>query len=86
MFYLVDTESGDATRLTSSAGYDSGPVWSPDRSLIAFISDRTGSPTLWVMSADGSFAKSHAVPGTSNRSRISDGLQIQSRLAILVRG
>ena len=51
--YLVDTESGDATRLTSSAGYDSGPVWSPDRSLIAFISDRTGSPTLWVMSADG---------------------------------
>jgi Tol biopolymer transport system component len=51
--YLIDTESGDVTRLTSSAGYDSGPVWSPDRSLIAFISDRTGSPTLWVMSADG---------------------------------
>ena len=51
--YLVDTESGEVTRLTSSAGYNSGPVWSPDRSLIAFISDRTGPPTLWVMSADG---------------------------------
>ena len=51
--YLVDTESGDVTRLTSSAGYDSEPVWSPDRSLIAFISDRTGAQTLWVMSTDG---------------------------------
>ena len=51
--YLVDTESGEVTRLTSSAGYNSGPVWSPDRSLIAFISDRSGSQTLWVMSADG---------------------------------
>ena len=51
--YLVDTESGDVTRLTSSAGYDSEPVWSPDRTLIAFISDRTGSTTLWVMGADG---------------------------------
>ncbi len=51
--YLVDTESGDVTRLTSSAGYNSGPAWSPDRSLIAFISDRSGSKTLWVMSADG---------------------------------
>lgn len=51
--YLVDTDSGDVTRLTSSAGFDSVPVWSPDRTLIAFISDRTGDTTLWVMSADG---------------------------------
>ena len=51
--YLVDTESGEVTRLTSSAGFDSEPVWSPDRTLIAFISDRTGDTTLWVMSADG---------------------------------
>lgn len=51
--YLVDTDSGDVTRLTSSAGYDSEPVWSPDRMLIAFISNRTGDTTLWVMSADG---------------------------------
>ena len=51
--YLVDTDSGEVTRLTSSAGYDSEPVWSPDRTLIAFISDRTGDTTMWVMSADG---------------------------------
>ena len=51
--YLVDTDSGEVTRMTSSAGYDSEPVWSPDRTQIAFISDRTGETTLWVMSADG---------------------------------
>ncbi len=51
--YMVDPSSGSVTRLTSTAGEDSTPVWSPDRRRIAFISDRTGSPNVWVMGADG---------------------------------
>lgn len=30
------------------------PAWSPDGSLIAFLTDRTGDWQLWVMNADGS--------------------------------
>jgi TolB protein len=33
---------------------DVTPAWSPDGARLAFTSYRTGSPTLWVMNADGS--------------------------------
>jgi hypothetical protein len=37
---------------TEGANFD--PVWSADGDRIAFVSDRTGEPSLWVMNADGS--------------------------------
>ncbi len=52
--YMIDTSTEEETRLTSTtAGRDSAPVWSPDRKNIAFISDRTGSSRLWVMTEEG---------------------------------
>lgn len=33
---------------------DVSPTWSPDGSLIAFLTDRTGRWEIWVMNADGS--------------------------------
>ncbi|MFN8460093.1 MAG: hypothetical protein U0401_36490, partial [Anaerolineae bacterium] len=33
---------------------NAAPVWSPDGSQIAFITDRSGSWEIWVMNADGS--------------------------------
>jgi dipeptidyl aminopeptidase/acylaminoacyl peptidase len=49
----------DSTRDLTSTGADSYPVWSPDRSRIAFLSMRDYPPgqerhALWVMNADGS--------------------------------
>lgn len=41
------------TRLTSNPAVDSLPVWSPDGKNIAFVSDRTGTPELFVMDATG---------------------------------
>ncbi len=32
---------------------DTSPAWSPSGQQIAFISDRSGSPQLWMMDADG---------------------------------
>jgi Tol biopolymer transport system component len=33
---------------------NAAPVWSPDGSQIAFVTDRTGQGEIWIMNADGS--------------------------------
>jgi dipeptidyl aminopeptidase/acylaminoacyl peptidase len=33
---------------------NAAPVWSPDGSQIAFVTDRTGRWEIWIMNADGS--------------------------------
>ena len=40
-------------RLTNNNAPKSTPTWSPTGSQIAFTSDRSGSPQIWVMDADG---------------------------------
>jgi TolB protein len=46
--------SSDERRLTSAAGLDDGPDFSPDGGTIYFNSDRTGQMRIWRMNADGS--------------------------------
>jgi TolB protein len=42
------------TRLTTAAGLDDGPEYSPDGAYIYFNSERTGQMQVWRMKADGS--------------------------------
>lgn len=49
MVYIADTATGEVRPLTRGIA----PVWSPDGSTIAFLSDRTGSPEIWIVGADG---------------------------------
>jgi hypothetical protein len=51
--YVTDVLSGTLTRLTTSAGNDGLPTWSPDGSQIAFISDRDGSWGVYIMLVTG---------------------------------
>ncbi len=41
--WVVATDGGSPRRLTSGESNDVSPVWSPDGSMVAFISDRAAS-------------------------------------------
>ena len=51
--WTVPSEGGSARRLTFDDGRDANPVLSPDGKQLAFVSDRTGSPQVFVMPAEG---------------------------------
>lgn len=46
--WISDTVTGAAKNLTQSQGTNWAPVWSPDGKFLAFYSDRTGVPALFV--------------------------------------
>ncbi len=53
--YTMPIEGGtEESRLTTSAGLDDGPEYSPDGKYIYFNSFRTGLMQIWRMNADGS--------------------------------
>ena len=57
--WRLDHETGVATRLTSAAGMDSRPAWSPDGSRVAFVRD--DGATLAVIVRDMSTGAEHEI-------------------------
>ncbi|HEY1563023.1 MAG TPA: amidohydrolase family protein [Caulobacteraceae bacterium] len=55
--YAVDAAGGPARALTRGLAFDSQPVFSPNGTQLAFISDRSGAENLWVAKTDGSDAR-----------------------------
>lgn len=51
--YTLPVTGGEARLLLGGEPFDSQPVFSPDGSRIAFVSDRSGSENLWIANADG---------------------------------
>jgi len=52
--YVMNNDGSALRRLTTVAGFDWRPSWSPDASKIAFESRRDGNTEIYVMNADGS--------------------------------
>ena len=54
--YLVDIfkKAPNPVKLTNNNAQDFDPVWSPDGSKIAFVSDRDGRSDIFIMNSDGS--------------------------------
>ena len=51
--YTLPAAGGKATRITSGSGFDGQPRFSPDGKSIVFVSDRSGSENLYLVSPDG---------------------------------
>jgi Tol biopolymer transport system component len=65
---LVDVATGQERLLVpGSTEGNIDPVWSPDGSRIAFVSNRSGTPEIWVINADGSGLRQITNDGTMKR-------------------
>lgn len=64
--YKVSSQGGSAIRLTTNDAYDTMPMWSPDGTSIAFVSDRYyGSKDIYIMSSKGGSATRVTTHSTS---------------------
>jgi tricorn protease len=55
--YTVATDRGDVTRVTNSYARDTDPEWSADGKWIAYVSDQTGRPEVWMATPEGKSVK-----------------------------
>jgi TolB protein len=51
--FVINVDGSNLRRLTTHPDSDTTPTWSPSGTQIAFTSDRTGRPQIYLMSADG---------------------------------
>lgn len=52
--FMADLEGNIVQQMTDTYGYDAEAVLSPDGTMIAFTSTRSGDIDIWIMNADGS--------------------------------
>ena len=53
--FIIDKDGSldSVFQLTADKDFDTNPAWSPDGTQIVFRSDRSGTPELWMINADG---------------------------------
>ena len=61
--WTVDLARGTFSRLTSAAGFENVPIWSPDGRRVAFSSDQGAMANIWVKNASGAGTEEILVKG-----------------------
>lgn len=76
--YIISTRGGRVTDLSNNHAQDTDPVWSPDGTHLAFVSNRDGgSGDIYIMSAVGTGARDIAQVGqVADLSWSSDGTRL----------
>lgn len=54
--FVMHSDGSGLHQITSGAGFNDWPAWSPDGHRLAFVSDRTGVEQVWTMRPDGTDA------------------------------
>lgn len=62
--YTMNPDGSGVTQLTFFKSDELAPSWSPDRSKIAFASNRAGSYDIWIMQANGAVPVRLTTDGT----------------------
>ena len=65
---ILDLDTGKTRQLTGQAGINTEPAWSPTGQQLAFVSDREGTPQVYLMERDGSNLRRLTREGTYNAS------------------
>jgi hypothetical protein len=73
--YTIDVETREVDRVVATRGNDGSATWSPDGTLLAYTSDRHGSPELYFADLEGraSVRATHLIGGAEGPSWSRDG-------------
>ncbi len=52
--FISNLDGSERRKLTNHSSIDTSPAWSSTARQISFVSDRSGTPQIWMMDADGS--------------------------------
>lgn len=77
--FVRDYEGGNVVRLTNDRANEASPAWSPDDSRICFVSDKSGRPKLYIVSAGG--GKAERISGTSGSECVAPAWSMDNKLA-----
>ena len=82
--YLLNLQDGKRVRLTKDRNVESSPCWSPDNRQIVFVSDRLGTPQLYLMDASAN-AKAERLTIGGRESVSPDWSNVSNRLCFTMK-
>jgi TolB protein len=84
--FVANADESEAVNLTHHPAINVSPTWSPDGKQIAFVSDRSGEPQIYVMNSSGSNLKRISSGGYSTDPSWSPNTEVNKIAFVRVEG